>query len=325
MQARTLGTFALAAVLAAISVALAHAWLNAAARGPMAAPAAGVETVPVVVAARDLVYGDTLRASDLKLADWPEAALPPGAFHAVDSLFGASNEGDPIVLGAIGAAEPILSGKITGFGAPGRLGATIAAGKRAMTVDTSGGGIAALIGPGDRVDVLISRELQRQGQERELRSDVLLHDVRVLGLDRPSISGATPGRAGPVTLEVTLEQAQKLALAQKVGSLSLVLRGPETGDAGGGGPISSRDLPAGHKSQALPATAPSSASLLPDFLRDRIEPILTPAARASVRIVRGLETSLYEVGPEDGASAIATIDAAKAPKRITPNRVEVSR
>jgi len=110
MQAHTLGTFALAAVLAAISVALAHAWLNAAVRGPMAAPAAGVETVPVVVAARDLAYGETLQAADLELADWPKSAIPPGAFRAVDNLFADSDEGDPVVLGAIGAAEPVLSG-----------------------------------------------------------------------------------------------------------------------------------------------------------------------------------------------------------------------
>ncbi len=326
MQTRALGTLALAAVLAAISVALAHAWLTEAARRPVAAPAAGPETVSIVVAARDLGYGDTLRASDLKLADWPKAAVPPGAFQAVDSVIGAPGTGAPVVLSSIGTAAPVVTGKITGFGAPGRLGATIAAGMRAMTVGASGGGeMAALIGPGDRVDVLISREVRHEGQNRELRSDVLLRDVRVLGLDRdPLETGVPRGRAGPVTLEVTVEQAQKLAVAQKVGSLSLILRGLEGTDADGSRPISSRDLPAGPEprvARVADPAAPVKADLLPEMVRDLAGPLFVPAARSSIRVIRGLQESVYEVSPEAAGGAIATIDAAKTP-RATPGRRE---
>jgi pilus assembly protein CpaB len=256
MQPRALISLAVALVLAGVSVALARAWLTSAqVRQASAADserAGGPKTVQVVVAARPLRYGDKLRPEDIKLAAWPKSAVPTGALHRLEPLSGKSGGPAPIVMRPIEANEPVLTSKITGFGAPTRLAATIAPGMRATTVSMSGApDMAVLIGPGDRVDVLIARTVSPGGRDQVLLSDILLRDIRVLGLDQGAGGpSASKRQVRSVTLEVSVEDAQKLALAQKVGTLSLALRGVKGGEAGAGRRISSRDLPAGLATEA---------------------------------------------------------------------------
>ena len=323
---RALLTLGAAAILATVSVALAHAWLSEAARqAASGAEPAGPKTVPLAVAARPLRYGDRLGPGDVRLVPWPESAVPPEGLNDLawlGSAPGGASGAGPVVLKAMAENEPVLPGKITGLGAPSRLAATIAPGLRAARIRTQGAAdMAALVGPGDRVDVLIAREVPGAGQgreqRRELRSDVLLRGLRVLGLERglergleerPGRAGVAAGRARSVTLEVTLAQAQLLAVAEKVGALSLALRGFESfesKDAAESRPVSSRDLPAGPDLEAvqpaaLPAAgapAPLQASALPPDTR--------------VRVVRGLEVSDYEVAREGSGSALRAIDAVK--------------
>lgn len=319
MRPRAILTLAVALILAGVSVALARAWLTQAARSPVQpvaqAPSAP-ETVRLVVAARPLGYGDRLRASDVKLVSWPKAAVPAGALHGLEWLTeetGGTEGPGRIVLRPMAANEPVLTSKVTGFGAPSRLAATIAPGMRATTIRTSGApDMAALIGPGDRVDVLIARDVSAKGQDRELRSDVLLRDVRVLGLDEDSAGPASDRRrARAVTLEVTVEQAQILAVAEKVGTLSIVLRGIATRDEAAGGPVSSHDLPAGRGRETVqPAAWLKAQSAKAGLIAKHLKP---PAASpaATVRVFRGLEASDYEVAPEQPGAAIRMIDAAK--------------
>lgn len=300
MQARALISIAVALVLAGISVALAHAWLTSRqvpqAAATAAQAAAGVEAIQVVVAARPLSYGHKLRPEDIKLAAWPKAAVPPGALHELESLTSRPGGSVPIVMRPIEVNEPVLTSKLTGFGATIRLAATIAPGMRATTVSMSGApDMAALIGPGDRVDVLIARSVSAQGRERVLFSDILLRNIRVLGFDRDAGGASWSQRpARSVTLEVTVEDAQKLALAQKIGTLSLALRGVKGGEAGTGRRISSRDLPAGLLVEASwERGKPLKSGLTP--LLPGAAPVISGTA---IRVFRGLEATRYSVEPE---------------------------
>ncbi len=318
MQPRSLVSLAVALVLAGVSVALAHAWLTSVqVRQPSAAlsgPSSGPEAVQVVVAARPLRYGDKLRPEDIKLAAWPKASVPPGALHRLEPLSGKPGDPAPIVMRPVETNEPVLTSKITGFGAPARLAATIAPGMRATTVGMSGAqDMAALIGPGDRVDVLIARDVPSGGKDRVLLSDILLRGIRVLGLDQDAGGPSSSKRpARSVTLEVSVEDAQKLALAQKIGTLSLALRGVMGGEAGAGRQISSRDLPAGlvtkaswdRKSPPKPLPKVNVAGIL-----------ATPATEisgAAVRVFRGLEETSYRVRLEGRRGTMHAIDAAKS-------------
>jgi pilus assembly protein CpaB len=84
-------------------------------------------------------------------------------------------------------------------------------------------GVAGFIQPNDSVDVLITRNLPDTGQV----TDVLLQNIRVLAIDQQSKNpDGTPKVGRTATFEVAPLDAQKLALAQSAGSLSLVLRKP---------------------------------------------------------------------------------------------------
>jgi pilus assembly protein CpaB len=327
MQARTLITFILAILLAGGSVALAHAWLTLARDGQdikATAQAADEDrTVPLAVAARALNYGDRLKPDDVKLVPWPQDAVPPGALHSLELLAVEPGKPGPIAMRAIEVNEPVLTSKITGFGVPVRLAASIAPGMRAATIGMAGAPVmAALIGPGDRVDVLIARDVTGDNRlggglaaaGRELRSDVLLRDVRVLGLDQNAGGPSSPARraARAVTLEVTVEQAQKLALGQKIGTLSLALRGVRGAGRGASQVISSFDLPAGRavKVDWTPPKQDAGGSIFP--LAKTTQAMRSKPPEAAIRVFRGLESSEYSVSLEASNDALRTIDAAKA-------------
>src|SRR5256885_16788694 len=127
----------------------------------------------------------------------------------------------------IGVNEPILATKITAEGQGASIAALLPDGMRAASVrinDVSG--VAGFVQPNDSVDVLITRTLPSAGQSAQV-TDVLLQNVRVIAIDQNAKnSDGTPAVARTATLEVAPLDSQKLALAQDVGSLSLVLRKP---------------------------------------------------------------------------------------------------
>ncbi len=99
---------------------------------------------------------------------------------------------------------------------------------RATTVRTNEvAGVAGFIQPNDSVDVLITRTISSDAGQSAQVTDVLLQNVHVLAIDQNAKNAdGTPAVARTATLEVTPLDAQKLALAQQIGSLSLVLRKP---------------------------------------------------------------------------------------------------
>lgn len=186
---------------------------------PAPAPQA-LGTTTIVVAARPIGLGERLGAADLKTARWPAGEIPPGAFHGVQELVSGSPR---VALGPIGQNEPILPQRVSGPGGRPTLSALIRPGMRASTIRVDDStGVAGFVLPGDFVDVLVTRP---EGEQRVMRTDLLLQAVRVLGVDQLANSSKDdPVVAKAATIEVSPEQAQKLALGSQVGTLSLALR-----------------------------------------------------------------------------------------------------
>lgn len=189
------------------------------------------DEVAVVVAAKDMKYGDKITADMLRLVRVPADVAPQGAFTTVGAVLAADNGGAPVVLMPITAREPILPAKLSGPGARPSVAAEIKDGMRAYTIkvsDVTGVGGHAL--PGDRVDVVLLRELPSSGEMKNYVSEIVLQDVRVLAVDlNANLSSDKPASPSTATLEVNVPDAQKLSVAADLGKLSLALR--RTGSA----------------------------------------------------------------------------------------------
>ena len=189
-------------------------------------PTIGLTTI--VTAGEELRFGTVLSRDNLVEVSWPQDAAPKGAFHSVDELLSG---GDRATLSVIAPGEPVLTGKITGPGQRASLSALLRPGMRAVSVRVNDVvGVAGFIMPGDRVDVMMTRDISKPGGEADERSvfnDVVLQGIRVLAIDQfADDKEAKPQIVKTVTFEVGLADAQKLTLAASVGNLTLALNEP---------------------------------------------------------------------------------------------------
>ncbi len=222
MRTSTIVMVAFAVVFGLLAVFLAQTWLNNQAEQRMRSleankkPEAPARTV--VVASRPLRFGDELGALSLREVPWPENALPAGAFGKVAEL----TSGKRVVLMPIDANEAILATKITGPGQRATLSAMLADGMKAVTVRVNDvEGVAGFVLPGDHVDVVLTRQTDKDAA----MNDVVIQNARVLAIDQLADARTEkPSVVKAVTLEVDVTNAQKLALASVVGTLSLLLR-----------------------------------------------------------------------------------------------------
>jgi pilus assembly protein CpaB len=218
MKRQTLIALGSAALLGLIAVVLANTYLN---RSERAAYAAG--TTKVAVASVPLTYGSDVTPDKVRFVDYPNSSIPPGAFTNAAQLMPGGKK--RVALLPIAVNEPILSGKISGAGAGASIAALLPDGMRAATVKVNAvSGVAGFIQPNDSVDVLITRTLP--GAETKV-TDVLLQNIRVIAIDQKAKNtNGAPDVAKTATLEVSPLDAQKLALGETAGNLSLVLRKP---------------------------------------------------------------------------------------------------
>lgn len=221
-----------------------------AAEAPQAAPR--METVPVVVAARALRYGERLEAGALKVVDFPKAAAPEHGFGSLVDLLGEPEAAAArVVLRAIEPNEPVLKSKITGFGERATISAQLTPGMRAFTlrIDTVSG-VAGFLLPNDRVDVFLTRN-----DGDGLTANLIMQNVKVIAVDQFADQDANRARvARTATVEVTPEDAQKLALAQQIGRISLSLRQiDETTTSAGVKPVAVDDVIPTAREPAAPA------------------------------------------------------------------------
>jgi pilus assembly protein CpaB len=214
---------------------------------PAAAAAPPSRTQPVVVAAAPIAYGVRLEAKQLKIARYPADSVPTGAFSTIEQVLAQDGGGAPSTLAALGEREPLLPSRLSGPGARATIAAEIAEGLRAYTIrvsEVSGVGGHAL--PGDRVDVVLARDLSQDEKHKDLVSQVVIQNVRLLGVnlnaDPTSAKVEPPNTA---TLEVSVGDAQKLSVAGDLGVLSLALRRTGGAEIAQVHPLASRDVVAG--------------------------------------------------------------------------------
>jgi len=136
-------------------------------------------------------------------------------------------------LKIVHVGEPVLRAYVSGFGGRATMSREVSRGMRAVAIridDVSG--VAGFILPGDRVDVMLTRQVEGSAAGgSNLATDVILQNITVLGVDQLADQDRDKPVVGrTVTVEVTTEQAQKLALAQQAGTLGLALRNAESVD-----------------------------------------------------------------------------------------------
>ncbi|MDQ3060675.1 MAG: Flp pilus assembly protein CpaB [Pseudomonadota bacterium] len=175
----------------------------------------------VVVAAVDIELGSKINPQMLATTDWPSGSVPPGAFKDIKELQ------DRVVKVSVLRGDAVLERKLAPAGTQGGLSAVIAEGKRAMTVRVNDVvGVAGFALPGNYVDVMVNAQQDKsRGEEARQISKTVLEHVLVLAVAQESGRDDTkPKVVSAVTLELTLEDSEKLDLARSVGTLSLVLR-----------------------------------------------------------------------------------------------------
>jgi pilus assembly protein CpaB len=289
MKVRPLIVLALALLCALLAVFLARSWIL----DQSARPTAEVIQAPVVqvvAAAAPLKFGDRLAKENLRLMDWPTGSVPEGAYRSIDELLGPEPR---VALQTIQPNELILANKVTGPGQRASLSAVITSGMRAMTIRVNDVlGVAGFVLPGDRVDIMLTREIIKD----QPITNVLLQNVKVLGIDqRSEQQNNQPAVVKAVTIEVTTEQAQKVTLAARVGTLSLALRDVSNVELTPVKPVSLKDLGI---SEAIGTVEPKPEDKKNQTPVVKIVPKKPENTLPSIGITRGTARQEYKVTPE---------------------------
>ncbi|MGQ0532584.1 MAG: Flp pilus assembly protein CpaB [Caulobacteraceae bacterium] len=193
----------------------------------------------VLVAARDIPQGAALAPSDLAVALFPQSSVSSSFVRVSQQPSAQADYVGGVTRRAFVQGEPISTSAVVQPEGRGFLAAQLEPGYRAIAVEieaiTAAGGY---IQPNDHVDVIVTSRIDnREGGGEQVRSDIVLSDIRVLALGDKTgtqTSGAAPEvvEAGVAVLEMTAEDARILALADELGTISLALRGVQVETAG---------------------------------------------------------------------------------------------
>jgi len=179
-----------------------------------------VETVPVAVAVVDLFGGSVISKEKLKLKTFMSGSLAEGSFFSDPSAL----EGR-VVLSPVRAGEPVLLSRLAPENlTEGGVPAVIKEKKRAMSVKVDQIiGVAGFIKPGDKVDVLVTLVNPENGMPT---TKIVLENMLVLATGAQVAKGGKDQSApvSVITLEVTPEEGEKVALATSQGRIQLALR-----------------------------------------------------------------------------------------------------
>jgi pilus assembly protein CpaB len=211
---------------------------------------AQIPSVEVLVAKGDISLGQTVSGGDMQWVTWPANA-------ALGNFITKNNR--PDAMGALSgsiarapfvAGEPIREAKLVQAKGSGFMAAILPPGMRAVSTaiapETGAGGF---ILPNDRVDVILTqrdRIAEKTAGTEVQTSEAILKNIRVLAIDQnvEEKNGQKVVIGKTATLELTLGQAESLALAAKLGTISLALRSitdanstetDDKGEAGRGG------------------------------------------------------------------------------------------
>ena len=197
-------------------------------------PAPPVHKTKILVAAKPLRPGSLLKADDLEAADIEDTKLPPG--FIVDEPNARRELTGGMIRRSLGQHEAVSNVEIVRPGDHGFLAAVLRPGFRAVTVAVDAvSGTAGLISPGDRVDLILTQQIDAPNQAlgRRVAAETVQRDVRVIAIDSQLMQGAvanteqTPART--ITLEVSSANAEQVQVATRLGRLSLAVRSAEHG------------------------------------------------------------------------------------------------
>jgi pilus assembly protein CpaB len=180
-----------------------------------------VASVYVAVAAENLPLGTRLTKEQIKLVGWPSSSPVQGSFSTPEGLVGRG------LIQPVHANEPLTETKLAPIEAGAGLPPSIPPGMRALSVRVNDViGVAGFTTPGTRVDVLVTLNQANAGSmSRAVVSNVQVLTAGTLYDQEQSKDGkAIPSTV--VTLMVTPEDAERIALAQSSGQIMLVLRNP---------------------------------------------------------------------------------------------------
>ena len=231
MDVKKLALLVGALVIAVVTAVMAkNMFAGAGAQQAAAAPA--VPLGPKVLAAKKaLPVGTIVDADSFAFQPWPKE-LMQSAYY-VDG----QPDGDPkkllgtVVRYQITAGQPVTRGSLVGPQDRGFLAAALGPGMRAITVPVNvTSGVAGFVFPGDHVDMVLTQQVDGGGDGPALKvSETIIRNLRVLATDQRLTDKDDDGKTqvrtfSNVTLEVTPRIAEKIAVAQSLGSLSLSLR-----------------------------------------------------------------------------------------------------
>ena len=213
------------------------AWLST--RPPPPPPAIVADAPPppvhhmVLVAQGLLRAGTLLKPEEIAVVDLP--APPDGVQEDAPGV--RAGLAGAMLRRSLSSGEPILSADVMRPGEHGFLAAVLGPNMRAATVGVDAiSGSAGLIWPGDRVDLILTQTLEDPAlpPSRRVAAETVLADVRVIAIDQLLARGVAPSNEGgaaagrTVTLEVTTSQAEHIAVANRLGKLSLAVRSADS-------------------------------------------------------------------------------------------------
>ncbi|MBV7265862.1 Flp pilus assembly protein CpaB [Erythrobacter ani] len=299
MNRRNLIVLAIAVAIGIFAVILANAYFTGV-EERQEAIAQEQQLSRIVVATQPLEFGSPLTAENIRLQNFPASSVPQGAFRTIEGTL----DGGRVALRPIVPGEPVLASKVSGSGGRAVLSANLPEGMRAVSVAvTEVTGVAGFARPGDVVDVILTRQIPGPGADAsDLMTDVIMERVPLLGINQIASENATEPTVGKTaTLQVDLFQAQKLALATRLGTLSLALRNVENDAAQAALTVTARDL--GGRNLYIPARNEGSGPIA----QAQFTPSAPRAAAAPARprgptmtIIRGTEGEDYPVDRAGG-------------------------
>lgn len=179
-----------------------------------------IDTTDVYVVTERLTYGQQITADNIRLVQWPKAALPEGTFSSLEDLFPDESLAFRSVARIMEVNEPILAVKVSEPGRPVGIQSQLTPGLSAFAIKVDAvSGVSGFLHPGALVDVFWTGESQGEGVTQLIQSA-----IRIVAIDQQESAddfGATIART--VTVEGTRQQVTRLAQAQASGRLTLSL------------------------------------------------------------------------------------------------------
>ena len=262
--------FGLATGVALVIAVLTYGWIKQMAQSQTQAR----ETQPVVVATVDLTWGTSLTGDMVKVVPFLKETLPAGYFSDVSGVNGRT------IIYPVKAGEPVFESKLAPTSvSAGGVAALVTPKKRAMAVKVDKVvGVSGFVHPGNRVDVLVT--LSKSERANDPMTKIVLENILVLatGTDLEKTGKQEkPSQVDVITLEVTPEEGEKLALAATEGKLQLALRNfTDTDNAQTRGTT----IPGLLAAQAAPQAAPKAAAKPARVHR-------APSSGFTVEVIRG--------------------------------------